>query len=58
MSPNYFTNSYSRNAGPVVRIAPNEVAISDRMSIKPIYGIKSGYTKVDSTYDAKMASLY
>ncbi|KAH8591216.1 cytochrome P450 oxidoreductase [Bisporella sp. PMI_857] len=34
--------------GPIIRIAPNEVAISDPAALKTIYGIKSGYTKVRS----------
>ncbi|KAF9889442.1 hypothetical protein FE257_007344 [Aspergillus nanangensis] len=33
--------------GPVVRIAPNELAISDPHAIKTIYGINSGFTKSD-----------
>lgn len=32
--------------GKIVRIAPNEVAISDPEAIKIIYGINSGFTKV------------
>lgn len=32
--------------GKIVRIAPNEVAISDPEAIKTIYGINSGFTKV------------
>ncbi|KAL3477735.1 cytochrome P450 [Aspergillus californicus] len=33
--------------GPVVRIAPNELIISDPQAMKTIYGIKSGFTKTD-----------
>ncbi|PLB43463.1 cytochrome P450 monooxygenase [Aspergillus steynii IBT 23096] len=33
--------------GPVIRIAPNELAVSDPAAIKRIYGIKSGFTKTD-----------
>ncbi|OJJ06598.1 hypothetical protein ASPVEDRAFT_45955 [Aspergillus versicolor CBS 583.65] len=33
--------------GPVIRIAPNEVAISDPASVKEIYGINSGFSKTD-----------
>ncbi|CAK7221894.1 hypothetical protein SBRCBS47491_004685 [Sporothrix bragantina] len=33
--------------GSIVRIAPNEVAISDPDAIKTIYGINSGFTKTD-----------
>lgn len=33
--------------GPLVRIAPNELACSDPKAIKTIYGIKSGYFKTD-----------
>ncbi|CAK7216664.1 hypothetical protein SCUCBS95973_002883 [Sporothrix curviconia] len=33
--------------GPIVRIAPNEVAIADPEAIKTIYGINSGFTKTD-----------
>ncbi|CEN61002.1 hypothetical protein ASPCAL07672 [Aspergillus calidoustus] len=33
--------------GPIIRIAPNEVAISDPASIKEIYSINSGFTKTD-----------
>ncbi|CAK7201538.1 hypothetical protein SEUCBS139899_004244 [Sporothrix eucalyptigena] len=33
--------------GPIVRIAPNEVAIADPDAIKTIYGINSGFTKTD-----------
>lgn len=32
--------------GPVIRIAPNEVAISDPSSIKEIYGVSSRFNKV------------
>ena len=32
--------------GPVVRIAPNEVSISDPEAMRIIYGIKSKFTKV------------
>jgi hypothetical protein len=35
--------------GPVVRIAPNELAINDPQYIKKIYGINSGFTKVSPT---------
>jgi hypothetical protein len=37
--------------GPIIRIAPNEVAISDPASIKEIYSINSGFTKVTVTDD-------
>jgi cytochrome P450 len=33
--------------GPLVRIAPNEVAVADPSAIKTIYNIKSGFTKTD-----------
>jgi Cytochrome P450 len=33
--------------GPLVRIAPNEVSVSDPTAIKNIYNIKSGFTKTD-----------
>ncbi|KAL4881002.1 cytochrome P450 [Aspergillus karnatakaensis] len=33
--------------GPIVRIAPNELVISDPRAMKTIYGIKSGFTKTD-----------
>lgn len=32
--------------GPIVRIAPNELAISDPDAIKTIYAVNSGFTKV------------
>ncbi|KAH8812523.1 cytochrome P450 [Xylogone sp. PMI_703] len=32
--------------GPIVRISPSEVSISDPQAIKSIYGIKSGYVKI------------
>lgn len=32
--------------GPIIRIAPNEVAISDPASIKEIYGVSSRFSKV------------
>ena len=35
--------------GPIVRIAPNELAIADPESIKTIYSVKSGFTKVVTT---------
>ncbi|KAF5010518.1 hypothetical protein FDECE_3335 [Fusarium decemcellulare] len=34
-----------RKYGPVVRIGPNHVSVSDPREIKNIYGLKSGYTK-------------
>ncbi|KAJ5818475.1 Cytochrome P450 E-class group I [Penicillium riverlandense] len=33
--------------GPIVRIAPNELAISDPNAIKAIYGVNSGFIKTD-----------
>ncbi|KAJ5768724.1 hypothetical protein N7520_003283 [Penicillium odoratum] len=33
--------------GPLVRIAPNEVAIADPSAVETIYNIKSGFTKTD-----------
>ncbi|KAH7161064.1 cytochrome P450 [Dactylonectria macrodidyma] len=33
--------------GPIVRIAPNEVAIADPEAIKAIYAVNSGFTKTD-----------
>jgi len=33
--------------GHLVRIAPNEVAVSDPSAVKIIYNIKSGFTKTD-----------
>ncbi|CAN9187219.1 unnamed protein product [Alternaria alternata] len=33
--------------GPIVRIAPNEVAIADPTAIKTIYSVSSGFTKTD-----------
>ncbi|KAK5168178.1 uncharacterized protein LTR77_006746 [Saxophila tyrrhenica] len=33
--------------GPIVRIAPNEVTISDASAVQTIYGIKSKFTKTD-----------
>ncbi|KAL2822160.1 cytochrome P450 [Aspergillus cavernicola] len=33
--------------GPIVRIAPNELIISDPHAIRTIYGIKSGFSKTD-----------
>ncbi|KAL2868893.1 cytochrome P450 [Aspergillus lucknowensis] len=36
-----------RKYGPIIRIAPNEVGISDPASIKEIYSINSGFTKTD-----------
>ncbi|KAL2864115.1 cytochrome P450 [Aspergillus lucknowensis] len=33
--------------GPLVRIAPDEVSVSDPAAVKIIYGIKSGFTKTD-----------
>ncbi|KAL2783796.1 cytochrome P450 [Aspergillus keveii] len=36
-----------RKYGSIIRIAPNEVAISDPASIKEIYSINSGFTKTD-----------
>ncbi|KAJ5921026.1 Cytochrome P450 E-class group I [Penicillium verhagenii] len=33
--------------GPIVRIAPNELAISDPEAIKVIYGVNSGFVKSD-----------
>ena len=33
-------------AGPIVRIAPNEVVIADPSAIKVIYGVKPGFPKV------------
>jgi hypothetical protein len=36
--------------GPIIRIAPNEVAIADPTAIKTIYSISSGFTKVCSVY--------
>lgn len=32
--------------GPIVRVGPHHVSISDPQEIKNIYGLKSGYTKV------------
>ncbi|KAL6412481.1 cytochrome P450 oxidoreductase [Ilyonectria robusta] len=34
-----------RKYGPLVRIGPNHVSVSDPREIKKIYGLKSGYTK-------------
>jgi hypothetical protein len=45
----YFSQGWltSANAkGPLVRIAPNEVSVSDPAAVKIIYNIKSGFTKV------------
>jgi len=36
--------------GPIIRIAPNEVAIADPTAIKTIYSISSGFTKVCDMY--------
>lgn len=36
--------------GPIIRIAPNEVAIADPTAIKTIYSISSGFTKVCSIF--------
>lgn len=33
--------------GPIVRIAPNEVSISDPEALKTIYAVKTGFTKTD-----------
>lgn len=33
-------------SGPVVRIAPDEVVISDPSAVKTIYAASSGFTKV------------
>jgi cytochrome P450 len=33
--------------GPLVRIAPDEVAVADPQAIKTIYSVKSGFTKTD-----------
>lgn len=38
-----------RKYGPLVRIGPNHVSVSDPREIKKIYGLKSGYTKVRRT---------
>jgi hypothetical protein len=35
-----------RKHGPLVRIGPNHVSVSDPREIKNIYGLKAGYTKV------------
>jgi len=35
--------------GPIIRIAPNELAIGDPESIKTIYSVKTGFTKVVTT---------
>ncbi|KAH8705962.1 cytochrome P450 [Talaromyces proteolyticus] len=39
--------SLHEKLGPIVRIAPNEVSISDPEFIKVIYGVNSGFTKTD-----------
>src|SRR3954453_23572090 len=36
-----------RKYGPLVRIGPNHVSVSDPKEISNIYGLKTGYTKVD-----------
>lgn len=41
--------SLHRKYGPLVRIGPNHVSVSDPQEIKKIYGLKSGYTKVRRT---------
>ncbi|PWY73041.1 putative cytochrome P450 [Aspergillus heteromorphus CBS 117.55] len=38
---------HEKYAGPIIRIAPNELAISDPRAIKTIYGINTGFTKTD-----------
>lgn len=43
-----FLESHLTFPGPVIRIAPNEVAIADPQAIKTIYSINSGFTKVAS----------
>ena len=34
--------------GPIIRIAPNEVAIADPNAIKTVYSINSGFTKASA----------
>ncbi|KAL2013538.1 hypothetical protein VTN00DRAFT_1063 [Thermoascus crustaceus] len=41
------TKELHRIHGPIVRIAPNEVSISDPAAMKAIYNVKAGYTKTD-----------
>lgn len=38
--------SFSKHSGPIVRVAPNELILSDPETIKSIYGVNSGFTKV------------
>lgn len=43
----YTQRELHKRYGPLVRIAPNEVAVSDPSAVKVIYNIKSGFTKTD-----------
>jgi hypothetical protein len=36
----------SLSTGPLVRIAPNEVSVSDPAAMKAIHAVNAGYTKV------------
>ena len=43
----YTQRELHKKYGPLVRIAPNEVAVSDPSAVRIIYNIKSGFTKTD-----------
>jgi hypothetical protein len=45
-----------RKYGPIVRVGPHHVPVSDPQEIKNIYGLKSGYTKVKATTTATSAN--
>jgi hypothetical protein len=44
-----------RKYGPIVRVGPHHVSISDPQEIKNIYGLKSGYTKVNTPETATLS---
>jgi hypothetical protein len=45
-SVRYYTPADMLSTGPLVRIAPNEVSVSDPAAMKAIYAVNAGYTKV------------
>ncbi|KAA8907976.1 cytochrome P450 [Sphaerosporella brunnea] len=42
-----YTKMLHKQYGPLVRIAPNEVSVSDPAAMKQIYAVNAGYTKTD-----------
>ncbi|KAI5785117.1 cytochrome P450 [Pyronema domesticum] len=42
-----YTKQLHKKYGPLVRIAPNEVSVSEPAAMKQIYAINAGYTKTD-----------